>query len=159
MALTMWVVFTLSFFLMRAVQGDPFQGEKVMSPEVKQAMREKYGYNKPLIEQYLLSMRNIVTLDFGTSFVSDQPVLPTLMAAIGRSAILAGLALILTVPISILAGMYAARRRDRTADRAIGSDRKRSIKPLLMSSQIPTAVVAHANTTVWAKMPGIRNSL
>ena len=46
-----------------------------------------------------------------------------------------------------------------TAERAIGSERKRSMIPLLMSSHIPMAVVAAANTMVWAKMPGIRYSL
>ena len=45
-----------------------------------------------------------------------------------------------------------------TAERAIGSDRKRSMMPLLMSSHMPMAVVAAANTMVWAKMPGIRYS-
>src|SRR5437868_4417898 len=46
-----------------------------------------------------------------------------------------------------------------TAPRAIGNERKRSMRPLLMSSQMPTAVVAEAKITVWAKMPGMRNSL
>ncbi len=45
-----------------------------------------------------------------------------------------------------------------TAERAIGSERKRSMMPLLTSSVIPIAVVTAAKTTVWAKMPGIRNS-
>ena len=45
-----------------------------------------------------------------------------------------------------------------TAERAIGNERKRSMMPLLMSSHIPTAVVAAAKAMVWAKMPGIRYS-
>ena len=45
-----------------------------------------------------------------------------------------------------------------TAERAIGSDRKRSMMPLSMSSVMPMAVVAAAKTMVWAKIPGIRNS-
>jgi peptide/nickel transport system permease protein len=64
-------------------------------------------------------MVGIATLDFGDSFVTNQPVLPTLADAIGRSAKLAGLALLITVPIAILAGLVAARRRDRPADRAV----------------------------------------
>ena len=67
-------------------------------------------------------MQGIVTLDFGESFVSGQPVLPQLLAAVGRSAKLAGLALLITIPISIAAGLYAAqtegsqgRPRDRPA--------------------------------------------
>ncbi|MBA2701815.1 MAG: ABC transporter permease [Chloroflexi bacterium] len=64
-------------------------------------------------------MTNLVTLDFGNSFQSRQPVGPLIAASIGRSAKLAGLALLLTIPIAIAAGLYAARRRDRRADRVI----------------------------------------
>jgi peptide/nickel transport system permease protein len=72
-----------------------------------------------LLERYIDSMVGVVTLDFGNSFVTNQPVLPTLAAAIGRSAKLAGLALVITIPIAIAAGLFAARRRDRPADRAV----------------------------------------
>jgi len=64
-------------------------------------------------------MAGLVTLDFGDSFITGKPVLPDLMAAVARSAKLAGLALFLTIPVAILAGLYAARRRDKLADRGI----------------------------------------
>ena len=60
-----------------------------------------------------------LTLDFGDSYVTGQPVGPQLADAILRSAKLAGLALLITIPTAIAAGLYAARRRDRAADRAI----------------------------------------
>jgi peptide/nickel transport system permease protein len=69
--------------------------------------------------RYLDSMRGVFTLDFGDSYVSGQPVVPQLAAAIGRSAKLAGLALLITIPLAIVAGLFAARRRDRPIDRAI----------------------------------------
>ena len=47
----------------------------------------------------------------------------------------------------------------RTAERDIGSERNRSMIPLLTSSVIPIAVVAAAKTIVWAKIPGIRNGV
>ena len=59
------------------------------------------------------------TLDFGNSFVTNKPVLPELADAIGRSAKLAGLALLITIPFAIIAGLFAARRRDRPVDRGI----------------------------------------
>jgi len=55
----------------------------------------------------------------GESFVNGRPVLPQLSEAIVRSAKLAGLALAITIPTAIAAGLYAARRRDRKSDRAI----------------------------------------
>ena len=64
-------------------------------------------------------MRRVFTLDFGDSYVTGQPVLPQLAAAMVRSAKLAGLALLLTIPIAIAAGIFAARRRDKVADRVV----------------------------------------
>jgi peptide/nickel transport system permease protein len=72
-----------------------------------------------LIVQYVNAMKSVITFDYGDSYVTGQPVLPTLAAAIGRSAKLAGLALLITIPLAIIAGLYAARRRDRPSDRAI----------------------------------------
>ena len=118
---TLWLLATLVFIITNVLPTDV--GRTILGPFAPQesvdALNETLGTNDPLIEQYARAMRNIITLDFGNSFVSNQPVLPTLLAAIGRSAQLAALALILTVPISILAGLFAARRRDKLADRAI----------------------------------------
>ena len=118
---TLWLLATLVFIITNVLPNDV--GRTILGPFAPQEsvdlLNEQLGTNDPLIEQYLRAMRNLVTLDFGNSFSSGQPVMPTLLAAIGRSAQLAALALILTVPISIAAGMYAARRRDRIADRGI----------------------------------------
>jgi peptide/nickel transport system permease protein len=118
---TLWLLATIVFVITNVLPNDV--GRTILGPFAPQESVDKFneqlGTNDPLIEQYLRSMRNLVTLDFGDSFQSRQPVMPTLIAAIGRSAQLAGLALLMTVPISIAAGVFAARRRDRTADRAI----------------------------------------
>ena len=118
---TLWLLATLVFIITNVLPNDV--GRTILGPFAPQEsvdlLNEQLGTNDPLIEQYLRAMRNLVTLDFGNSFSSGQPVMPTLLAAIGRSAQLAALALILTVPLSIAAGMYAARRRDRFADRGI----------------------------------------
>jgi peptide/nickel transport system permease protein len=87
--------------------------------ETVDAINERLGTNDPLPEQYLRAMRNLVTFDFGNSFQNRQPVLPAIVGAVGRSGLLAAYALLLTIPIAILAGLFAGRRRDRSADRAI----------------------------------------
>jgi peptide/nickel transport system permease protein len=118
---TLWLLATIVFVIVNVLPTDV--GRTILGPfapqETVDALNERLGTNDPLIEQYLRAMRNLVTFDFGESFTSGQPVMPTLLAAIGKSAQLAALALILTVPASIAAGMFAARRRDRKADRAI----------------------------------------
>ena len=65
---TVWIVITVTFFVMHAVPGGPFVGEKATTPEVQKAMEAKYGLDKPLIEQYLTYLKDIVTkFDFGPS--------------------------------------------------------------------------------------------
>src|SRR5829696_8073399 len=80
-------------------------------------------------------MKNVITLDFGTSFSSTAPVSTIVRKALFRSAKLAFLALILTVPLGILAGRFAARRRDTFADRSI-------VMAGLATSSIPEFVTA-----------------
>ena len=98
-------------------------GRTILGPFAPQesvnALNERLGTNRPLIERYVDSIVGAFTLDFGNSYVTNQPVMPTLAAAIVRSAKLAGLALIITIPVAITAGLFAARRRDRKADRAV----------------------------------------
>ena len=111
------IVFVISTVLPNDV------GRTILGPfasqELVDATNARLGTNDPILEQYVRAMTHLVTLDFGKSFQSGQPVFPTLIGAMGRSAKLAGLALLLTIPISIAAGVFAARRRDRKIDRAI----------------------------------------
>ena len=48
--LTVWVVITLTFFVMRAVPGGPFMSEKAITPAAQAALEAKYGLDKPLFE-------------------------------------------------------------------------------------------------------------
>jgi peptide/nickel transport system permease protein len=118
---TLWLLATIVFVIANVLPNDV--GRTILGPFAPQAsvdaLNARLGTDAPLIEQYARSMRSLITFDFGNSFVSGQPVIPQLAAAIGRSAKLAGLALLLTIPIAIIAGLYAGRRRDRFADRAI----------------------------------------
>ncbi len=119
--ITLWLLATIVFVIANVLPNDV--GRTILGPFAPQesvdALNDRLGTNDPLLEQYARAMRSLVTLDFGNSFQSGQPVMPLLVDAIGRSAKLAALALVLTIPISIAAGIFAARRRDRRVDRAI----------------------------------------
>ena len=66
--LTVWVVITVTFFVMRAVPGGPFMSEKAISETAQAALEAKYGLDKPLSEQYFTYLKDIVTkFDFGPS--------------------------------------------------------------------------------------------
>ena len=118
---TLWLLVTIVFVISNVLPRDV--GRTILGPFAPQesvdALNERLGTNRPLPVRYAESIKGIVTLDFGESFVSGKPVLPQIVAAAGRSAKLAGLALVITIPLSIAAGLYAARRRDRKVDRAI----------------------------------------
>ena len=118
---TLWLLVTIVFVISNVLPRDV--GRTILGPFAPQesvdALNERLGTNRPLMVRYVESIQGIITLDFGESFVSGQPVLPAVLAAAGRSAKLAGLALVITIPLSIAAGLYAARRRDRKVDRAI----------------------------------------
>jgi peptide/nickel transport system permease protein len=119
--ITLWLLATLVFIITNILPNDI--GRTILGPFAPQesvdALNEKLGTNDPLIEQYLRSMRSLVTLDWGNSFQNNRPVMPQILAAIGRSGVLAAFALALTIPIAIIAGLYAGRHRDRPSDRAI----------------------------------------
>jgi peptide/nickel transport system permease protein len=118
---TLWLLVTIVFTISNVLPRDV--GRTILGPFAPQesvdALNERLGTNRPLYIRYAESIAGIVTLDFGESFVSGQAVLPQILAAAGRSAKLAGLALLITIPTAIAAGLYAARRRDRKVDRAI----------------------------------------
>ena len=119
--LTLWLLATIVFIIANVLPNDV--GRTILGPFAPQesvdALNERLGTNRPLYVRYSESLLGIITLNFGNSFVSGQPVLPTLLDAILRSAKLAGLALLITIPLAITAGLYAARRRDRPVDRGI----------------------------------------
>lgn len=119
--LTLWLLATLVFVITNILPNDI--GRTILGPFAPQesvdALNQKLGTNQPLIEQYARAMKSLVTLDWGNSFQNGKPVLPLILAAIGRSGILAAYALLLTIPVAILAGLVAGRRRDRPSDRAI----------------------------------------
>ncbi len=136
--ITLWLLVTIVFVISNVLPRDV--GRTILGPFAPQesvdALNERLGTNRPLVVRYVETIQGIVTLDFGESYVSGQPVLPQLLGAVGRSAKLAGLALIITIPVSIAAGLYAARRRDRKVDRAI-------VLLGVTSSSIPEFITGH----------------
>jgi peptide/nickel transport system permease protein len=119
--LTLWLLASIVFIIANVLPNDV--GRTILGPFAPQesvdALNERLGTNRPLIERYVESIVGVFTLDFGNSFITNKPVLPELADAIARSAKLAGLALVITIPTAIIAGLFAARRRDRPVDRGI----------------------------------------
>jgi peptide/nickel transport system permease protein len=144
-AVTLWLLATIVFVLVNVLPGDV--GRKVLGPTANAddvaAFNVRLGTDRPLTEQYAKSLERVFTLDFGDSFQTGGPVLDLLIPALGRSAKLAFLAFIITIPLSIAAGIYAARRQDRLADRVV-------VNAGLASSSVPEFVTASVLLAVFA---------
>jgi peptide/nickel transport system permease protein len=118
---TLFLLITMVFVIVNVLPDDP--GRRIAGPfapqETVNALNERLGVNDPLLDQYGRLLRNVVTFDFGDSFKFNQPVREVLFPSLGRSAKLVIFGLVLTLPISIAAGIWAARRRNTAADRAV----------------------------------------
>ena len=114
--LTMFVLATVTFFLLRLVPGDPFAGPKVV-PEVKERLRVHYGLDKPLAEQYLIYMGNILRGDFGYSLAKrGYRVNDVIKDAFPQSLDLGIRAMIMSIIFGIFFGIIAALNRGKPLD-------------------------------------------
>ena len=118
---TIWIVITVTFFVMHAVPGGPFVGEKATTPAVQAAMEAKYGLDKPLIEQYGTYLKDIVTkFDFGPSLKQRGRMVVDIITDGMKTSIKLGLiAAFMSAVVGIVLGSVAALRRNKIIDRII----------------------------------------
>jgi oligopeptide transport system permease protein len=118
---TMFVIITATFFLMHAVPGGPFATNEKLSQGVIKAMEAKYGLNKPLFQQYLIYMGNLVRGDLGMSIASKEGKTVNYIIAkkFPVSARLGGLSVLVALILGLFMGCYAALRHEKFADRVV----------------------------------------
>ncbi len=117
--LTVWVVITVTFFVMRAVPGGPFLGEKAITAAAEEALKEKYGLNKPLMEQYVTYLSDVITkFDFGIKLRGRQ-VVDVIADGMKTSAKLGVIAAGIALVSGIVLGAIAALRRNKFVDKVI----------------------------------------
>lgn len=119
--LTIWIVITVTFFVMHAVPGGPFMGEKALSKEAQAALEAKYGLDKPLFEQYATYLKDIVTrFDFGPSLKQrGRQVIDVITDGMKTSAKLGLIAAFGAAIVGIVLGAVAALRRNKLIDKII----------------------------------------
>ena len=119
--LTVWVVITVTFFVMHAVPGGPFMSEKAISASAQKALEAKYGLDKPLLEQYGTYLTDIVTrFDFGPSLKQrGRTVLQVITDGMKVSVQLGLIASAIALVVGIILGSFAALKRNTFFDRAI----------------------------------------
>ena len=119
--LTIWIVITVTFFVMRAVPGGPFLSEKAVSEAAQKALEAKYGMDKPLMVQYFTYLKDIVTkFDFGPSIkLRGRMVIDVITDGMRTSAKLGVCAAAIALVIGVVLGSVAALRRNGFADKVI----------------------------------------
>lgn len=117
---TIWVVATLTFFLMNMVPGGPFLSEKAVSPKALAALEEKYGLDKPLHEQYITYMTDALHGDFGDSLKQrGRTVTGIITSKFPVSARIGGLAVLAAFCIGVPLGCLSALNRGKLGDNII----------------------------------------
>ncbi|MCC7083735.1 MAG: ABC transporter permease subunit [Pirellulales bacterium] len=117
MAVTLWVVFTVLFFLMRAIPGGPFDGERQLEPAIEANMKARYGLDQPIWMQYANELWRDLHCDFGYSYRrADFSVREIVGQALPVSAALGLLALTFAVTLGLTAGTISAVRRRSSLD-------------------------------------------
>ena len=114
--LTLWALVTIVFFLVRLMPGEPFTSPK-LTPEVRANMEAYYGFDKPLTEQYVQYMGNLVKGDFGYSMkYTNKTVNYIIGETFPFSADLGIRALVLAISFGLVLGILSALNRGKTID-------------------------------------------
>ncbi len=119
MLFALFLIATATFFLMKAIPGDPFTQEQTMPPEIAQALRDHYHLNDPLLVQYASYLKSIATLDLGPSFkYKSRTVTEIIGLGFPISATLGLEALLIAVGTGTLLGIIAALKQNQWQDYA-----------------------------------------
>lgn len=117
MVLTLWVVFTVSWTLMRFVPGGPFSGDRQLEPEIEENIKRAYQLDLPLPQQYWNQLRRTVAFDLGPCYrLADFSVNEVIAQGLPISAALGILALAFAVALGLAAGIVSAAYRGTAAD-------------------------------------------
>lgn len=117
---TLWVIATVCFFLLRLLPGNPFATGTVMTQETLDRMMAYYGLDRPLWEQYLTYMGNLLHGDFGYSLTYPGRSVNYVIATTFPISCQLGLqALVLGIPLGTILGIIASKRRGRASDTII----------------------------------------
>jgi len=122
MGLTLWVVYTISFFLMYSVPGGPFASERKLPPEIEQNIKTEYHFNDPLLVQYRDHLWSALHGDLGHCYrLVDFTVAEVIAAGFPKSATIGILALGFAIALGFSAGVVSAVRRGSLLDYSLMS--------------------------------------
>lgn len=114
---TLWVIVTVTFFLMNSIPGDPFTDQKRIAPEIMEKLEKKYGLDQPLIVQYGRYLKNLLKGDLGISMkYKNRSVNDIIKEGFPVSAQVGLMAVAVGAISGILFGIIAALQRGKFFD-------------------------------------------
>lgn len=120
MILTLFIIASITFFLMNLLPGTPFNAEDKLSPEQIAMMNERYGLNDPIIVQYFRYIGGMLVGDLGVSFqFNNTPVVDLIGNRIGPSIQLGLQALVVGTVVGVIFGVVSAMYRNTWLDTSL----------------------------------------
>jgi oligopeptide transport system permease protein len=114
---TLFIIITISFFMMRLAPGGPFSRERSLPPEIEVNLMKRYHLDDPLWLQFLRYLGDILQGDFGPSFkYKDFTVNELIWGGFPTSAMVGGIAILIALLIGVAAGAFAALRQNSNLD-------------------------------------------
>jgi oligopeptide transport system permease protein len=145
---TLFLLCTLTFFLMRVAPGGPFDRERQLPPAVKMAIEHTYHVDEPLLDQYVDYLKGLVHGDLGPSFQYENiRVTDLIVSGAPVSMLLGALAIALALPIGLGFGISAALRQGGAIDRGL-------MMLAVFGLSIPSFVIAPALVLLFAIVLG-----
>ncbi|GAA0412023.1 ABC transporter permease [Paenibacillus motobuensis] len=114
---SLFILISATFFLMKAIPGDPFMSEKKVPEEIRQRLMEQYGLDKPVFQQYIKYLGDIVQGDLGISMKKiNQEVSDIIGQTFSASLKLGLVAIVVSVIIGVVLGLLAALYHRKVID-------------------------------------------
>ena len=117
--LTVLIIAAITFFAMNAIPGGPFSSEKAIDPATLAALEARYGLDKPLGEQFVNYLRNLLHGDLGVSLKTGREISAIVSESFGVSARLGLMAAVIAILVGLALGSIAALCRGKWPDRII----------------------------------------
>ncbi|MGH7513719.1 MAG: ABC transporter permease [Gemmatimonadales bacterium] len=120
-ALTLLIALVLLFLLIHVLPGDPLarEGERALTPQQTEALRARYGLDRPLVGQLAAFLGGLAKGDLGVSIQYGRPVTELLLERLPATALLGGTVLLLNFVLGVWLGVRQAVRKDSREDRWI----------------------------------------
>lgn len=119
LVVTFFIAISVNFLLFRALPGDAVANISRIpqaSPQMKQALAERFGLDKPLAQQYVIYLANLAKGDLGVSFANQQPVAANLWRALANTIPLVFIGTLMAMVLGLGAGVVSAWRVSRATD-------------------------------------------